>query len=193
MRKTRGRMTAHTVSNDSHQTAQASRLLRAQLELVAQSLPVVTWINPSWAFLSMIPFLIPSYLFGYVPVERVAAVMALHLANSVLAVLFYRRFQADSSDNRGWLIRFTLLQLEIGLCWGATIWLLWVNGNAVNNVFVILPFVGVLWSYATSRSMHIGIYLASVLPIVVLGSLRAATGSGAVAHGLTFALPLVFG
>ena len=186
-------MTAHTVSNDSHQTAQASRLLRAQLDIVAQSLPMTTWINPSWAFLSMIPFIIPNYLFGYVAVWRVATVMALHLANSVIAIVLYRHFQADSSDNRKWLNWLTAFQLLIGVVWGATIWLLWVNGNAVNNVFVIMPFVGVLWSYAMSRTMHIGVYLASVLPIVILGSLRAATGEGSVAHGLTFALPLVFG
>jgi two-component system cell cycle sensor histidine kinase PleC len=40
--------------------------------------------------------------------------------------------------------------------------------------------------------MQMGIYLASVLPIVILGSLRAVTGVGSVAHGLTFALPMVF-
>jgi two-component system cell cycle sensor histidine kinase PleC len=176
-----------------HQSVQAERLLRAQLELVAQSLPVVTWINPSWAFLSMIPFLIPTYLFGHVSMWRIGLVMALHLFNSVGALFLYRLFRADSRDTRKWLMRFTLLQLEIGLCWGAMIWLLWINGNAVNNVFVILPFVGVLWSYATSRSMQMGVYLASVLPIVILGSLRALTGEGSVAHGLTFALPMVFG
>jgi two-component system cell cycle sensor histidine kinase PleC len=185
-------MTAKTNSNDTHQTAQASRLLRAQLDIVAQSLPVTTWINPSWAFLSMVPFLFSNYLFGYVPLWRVAAVMALHLTNSVIAVVLYRHFLADSSDNRKWLSVLTGFQLLIGAVWGATIWFLWVNGNAVNNVFVIMPFIGVLWSYAMSRTMHIGVYLASVLPIVVLGSLRAATGEGSVAHGLTFALPLVF-
>jgi two-component system cell cycle sensor histidine kinase PleC len=186
-------MTAHTISNDTHQSAQESRLLRAQLDIVAQSLPVTIWINPSWAFLSMIPFLVPTYLFGHLPAWRVAAVMAMHLSNSVIAVMLYRAFQADSSDNRKWLVWLTTFQLLIGVCWGATIWLLWINGNAVNNVFVIMPFVGVLWSYAMSRTMHVGVYLASVLPIVVLGSLRAVTGDGSVAHGLTFALPLVFG
>jgi two-component system cell cycle sensor histidine kinase PleC len=186
-------MTAQTISNDSHDATQASRLLRAKLDMVAQSLPVMIWLNPSWAFLSMIPFMVPPYLFGYVPLWRMAAVMALHLTNSAIAATLYRRFAADSSNNRKWLEWLTLFQLFIGVVWGATIWLLWVNGNAVNNVFVLMPFIGVLWSYSITRTMHTGVYFASVLPIVVLGSLRAATGGGSVGHAMAFALPLVFG
>jgi hypothetical protein len=177
-------MTVPTNSNEMHRSAQASRLLRAQLDIVAQSLPVTTWINPSWAFLSMIPFLLDTHLFGYVPEWRVVAVMAMHLTNSAIAMVLYRKFLGDSGDNRKWLLWLTIFQFFIGLVWGETIWLLWVNGNAVNNVFVMMPFVGVLWSYAMSRTMHIGVYLASVLPIVALGSLRAITGEGNVADGI---------
>jgi two-component system, cell cycle sensor histidine kinase PleC len=186
-------MTAQTISNENVRQAGESRLLRAQLDIVAQSLPLTMWINPSWAFLSMIPFFFPTDVFGYVPFWRVSLALGLHLANGGAASLLYRRFQKDSRDERKWLRWLTAFQAVIGVVWGSTIWLLWINGNAVNNVFVIMPFVGVLWSYAMSRTMHIGVYLASVLPIVVLGSLRTITGDGSVAHGLTFVLPLVFG
>jgi two-component system cell cycle sensor histidine kinase PleC len=185
-------MTAQTISNENDDATQASRLLRAQLDMVAQSLRVTTWINPSWAFLSLAAFLFPQDPFGHVPLWRLSAVMGLHFLNSAIALVLYRRFRADSSDSRKWAVWLTAFQLLIGVVWGATIWLLWVNGNAVNNVFVIMPFTGVLWSYAITRTMHAGVYLATVLPIVILGSLRAATGDGDVSHGLTFALPMVF-
>ena len=153
-------MTAHTISNDTHQSAQASRLLRAQLDTIAQSLPLTVWVNPSWALLSMVPFLIPRYLFGYVPLWHVALIMALHLFNSAVAIVVYRHFQANPGNNRKWLVALTLFQTFVSTIWGATVWLMWDNGDAVNNVFVIMLLTGVLWSYATARTMHIAVYLA---------------------------------
>ena len=186
-------MTAQTISVINGEAAGETRLLRAQLEMVAQSLPLTMWINPSWAFLCMMPLFVPNNLFGDISGWRIATVMTLHLMDSAIAAVLYRQFRADSSNTRRWLFTMTLFQALIGLVWGAMVWLIWVNDNAVNNVFVMMPFIGVLWSYAMSRTMHIGIYLTAVLPIVLLGSLRAITGDGALAHELTLVLPLVFG
>jgi two-component system cell cycle sensor histidine kinase PleC len=86
-----------------------------------------------------------------------------------------------------------MFQFYIGLTWGATIWLLWENGNLANNIFVLMPFVGILWAYSISRAMHLGVYLAAVLPIVLLGSLRVLTAPDVGHHALAFVLPVVFG
>jgi len=168
------------------------RLLRARLDVIAQSLPMTTWANPAWAMLTAIPFFFSDSPFGEVPTGRIVLVLVLHLFNSVIAGVLYRGFRRDPRNGHRWLQVFTAFQFYIGLTWGATIWLFWLNGNVGNNVFVIAPFVGLLWAYGSSRAMHAGIYLAAVVPIVVLGSLRAFTAPGAAAYALGYVLPVVF-
>ena len=186
------RMTAQGMPNVKLARGDEPRLLRAKLEVIGLSLPMTMWANPVWAFLSVIPFFFSSAPFGYVPGVRVAAVMGLHLFNSLVAAMLYRAYRRDSSDGRAWLKKLVLFQFYIGCTWGATIWLLWVHGNPANNVFVIAPFIGLLWAYAMSRTMHVGVYLAAVLPVVSLGFLRAITSPGVSSHAVAFVLPVVF-
>jgi two-component system cell cycle sensor histidine kinase PleC len=186
-------MTAQAISTGTQQTAQAPRFLRAQLEFIGLSLPVTVWINPSWAFLMITPFLISSKLFGYVPGLHIVTIVALHILNSAAAILLYRAYRADSSDGNKWLRRFTMFQAANGFLWGATVLLAWQNGNPVNNVYVIIPVACLLWAFASTRAMHLGIYFAAVLPIVIVTTLRAALADGIVAHALAAVVPALFG
>ena len=185
-------MTAQRIPSVKIAEGDEPRLLRAKLDFIGGSLPMSMWMNPTWAFLTIVPFIISTEPFGDVPVSRLMFVMALQFFNAATAMALYRAFRRDSSNVRAWLRTLTLQQFYVGLTWGATIWLLWKHGNAANNVFVIAPFVGLLWAYALSRTMHVGIYLAAVMPIVVLGSLRAMTSTGLAAHAMAFVLPVVF-
>ncbi len=185
-------MSAQGIPNVKVTQGDEPRLLRAKLEVIGSSLPMTMWVNPTWALLTIIPFMVSQEPFGAIPAHRIALVMALHLFNSFMAAVLYRAFRRDSSNGRAWLRSLMIFQLYIGVTWGATIWLLWEHGNPANNVFVITPFVGLLWAYAMSRTMHVGVYLAAVLPIVVLGSLRAITSSGLASHAMAFVLPVVF-
>jgi two-component system cell cycle sensor histidine kinase PleC len=185
-------MSAQGIPNVKVAHGDEPRLLRAKLDVIGSSLPMTMWVNPTWALLTIIPFLVSQEPFGAIPGRRIALVMALHLFNSFMAAVLYRAFRRDSSNGRAWLRSLMLFQLYIGITWGATIWLLWQHGNPANNVFVITPFVGLLWAYAMSRTMHVGVYLAAVLPIVVLGSLRAITSPGLASHAMAFVLPVVF-
>ena len=185
-------MTAQRIPSVKIAEGDEPRLLRAKLDFIGGSLPMSMWMNPTWAFLTIVPFIISTEPFGDVPVSRLMFVMALQFFNAATAMALYRAFRRDSSNVRAWLRTLTLQQFYVGLTWGATIWLLWKHGNAANNVFVIAPFVGQLWAYALSRTMHVGIYLAAVMPIVVLGSLRAMTSTGLAAHAMAFVLPVVF-
>ncbi len=185
-------MTAQGMPNVKVAQEDEPRLLRAKLEYISSSLPSTMWVNPTWALLTLIPFMLSEQPFGKVAGARLGLVMALHIFNTLVAAMLYRAYRRDSSNWRAWLRIFILLQFYIGATWGATIWLLWVHGNAANNVFVMAPFVGLLWAYAASRSMHVGVYIAAVLPIVILGSLRAATSPGLASHAMAFVLPVVF-
>ncbi|HWA30652.1 MAG TPA: HAMP domain-containing sensor histidine kinase [Rhizomicrobium sp.] len=184
-------MTAQTLPTARAVDGDDSRLLRARLEVVAHSLPMTVWFNPTWAFLTTIPFMVTD-AFGDVSGGRIAMVIALHLFNSAVATVLYRTYRRDSSNGRTWLHTLTLFQAYIGMTWGATIWLLWVNGDIANNLFVLMPFVGLLWAYSISRAMHLGVYLGAVLPIVLLGSLRVVTAPETTSHVMGFILPVVF-
>ena len=185
-------MTAQILSTAKVAEGDEPRLLRARLDVIGQSLPMTMWLNPSWVLVTAAPFVFSDNPFGTVSIERITLVIVLHLFNSVVASVLYRSYRRDSSNARGWLRALGAFQLYIGLTWGATIWLFWQNGNAANNVYVLMPFVGILWAYGLSRAMHFGVYLAAVLPIVVIGSLRAFTAPGVTAHALGYMLPILF-
>ncbi|MGN6516247.1 MAG: sensor histidine kinase [Rhizomicrobium sp.] len=185
-------MTAQILSLARAAKGDESRLLRAKLDVIGQSLPMTMWLNPTWALLTVIPFLIPNDPFGVIPVSRAMLVVGLHLLNSAIAAILFRAFRRNSSNGMRWMRVLIAFQFYIGVIWGATVWLFWDNGNVVNNVFVMIPFVALLWAYSLSRAMHIGLYFSAVLPIVVLGSLRAFTAPGLAAHALGLVLPLTF-
>jgi len=183
-------MTAYDTTNAS--TMEEPRLLRAQLDMVVQFLPLSLWINPSWAFISIIPFMGFFHVFGDVPLWRIAAVMVLHLVTSGAAVVVQREYYAAPAGVTRWLNRLMILQASIGVAWGLLVWLLWQNGNPINNIFVSVPIIAVLWSYASSRAMHSGVYLVTVLPIVGLSLLRFFTGTGQTATAMGVMVSLIF-
>jgi two-component system cell cycle sensor histidine kinase PleC len=185
-----GRMTEQTTTNVP--TRDEPRLLRAQLDMIVQYLPLSLWINPSWAFISIVPFLGFFHVFGYVPLWRLFAVVGVHFVSCGCALLFHRAYSASPDPLSKWVPRLTFLQGTFGVCWGLMPWLLWQNGNAVNNIYIAVPIIAVLWSYANSRAMHSGIYLMTVLPIFVMTLTRMFTGTGETAFAMGVMLTLIF-
>jgi two-component system, cell cycle sensor histidine kinase PleC len=177
-------ITASPVTNEN------GRMLQARLEMVVAALPTGAWLNPGWAAVSVIPFLVFSSMFGNVPLWRLAAVVGVHLVNSVVAIHLYRRYRRDPSETERWFIKLTGFQALIGVSWGLLVWFLWVNGNSDNNFVVLVPIVAVLWAYAASRAMHIAVYLAGVGPTAVLALMRFSTAPGGWPMAVIFLLTL---
>lgn len=170
----------------------AERRRRAQVETVAASMPLTIWLNPSWAAVAMLPFMGFFPIFGNVPVLNQVAAVGLHLVNSAIAVVLFLLYRYNPTSPRAWMNRFVAFQTLIGFSWGAMIWLLWVPGNAVNNVIVIAPIVAVLWTYAASRSLHLGLYMAGVVPIFALVMARFLDNPQGAASALAFIFPVTF-
>jgi two-component system cell cycle sensor histidine kinase PleC len=168
------------------------RMLRAQVEMLDQSLPIMVWINPSWAVLSILPFSGIFPIFGTIAPWRLALVVLLHLCNSAVAWYFHRGYQRDPSDTDGWLHRMTALQVLVGVAWGLGVWLVWQNGNAVNNLLSILPVVAIIWVYALTRTTHTTVYLAGILTITIVTMARTLTATGATSLFLSFLVPVIF-
>jgi two-component system cell cycle sensor histidine kinase PleC len=185
-------MTAQPIAPPAHQTGEAERMLRARLDFIAASLPTTVWINPVWAILGSIPFTGLFPIFNAVPLWRLAAAVMLQIANGVLALMLYRSYRAGVSSVNIWLARLTVLQALIGTAWGMMAWLLWIKGDEVNNVMVALTVVGILWAYAMSRTMHMTVYLAAVLPTAGLAFARFALSAQGDAWGLEYVVLVTF-
>ena len=176
----------------ARQPAYAARFLRAQIGMLAEPLPTMVWINPSWAILSVIPFTGIFPAFGAIPLWHFAVIAAMQLVNSIFGAVLYRSYKRDSSDSSAWLVKLAILQAMIGSSWGAIVWLVWQDGNAANNVLSVMSVVGILWVYALTRVMHTTVYLSGVIPTTLVALARTATGGGDAALFLTMFLPIMF-
>lgn len=183
---------APTSKAPAHDRAYSERMLRARIEMLADALPTMVWINPSWAILSALPFTGIFPVLGTVAPWRLAAMVAMHLLNSIIAGAFYRDYRRDPSNIVVWRDRMIVLQVLVGISWGAIVWFVWIPGNSVNHLLAVLPVVGILWVYALTRAMHLAVYLAGVIPTTVLAMARTATGGGEIAPFLTIVLPVMF-
>jgi two-component system cell cycle sensor histidine kinase PleC len=142
-----------------------ARMLRARLDFLITTLPVTTWINPSWAALSALPFIGLVPMFGAIAPWRLMLAVGLHVLNSFVAIRLSAEYRHGHSNDDAWLRRIIAFQALVGTSWGLFAWLLWANGNPVNHVLIVVVVVAVLWVYAFSRGTHLGVLLASTTPI----------------------------
>jgi hypothetical protein len=174
-------MTAKAISSPTRVKAEETRMLRARLNLIVSSVPIAIYVNPAWAAITILPFAGFFPVFGAIAWWRLAAIMILHIANSFIASALYRGYLRDPANSSKWLWAVGGFQMLIGTTWGLMGWLLWVPGNPVNNIFVMLAVIAILWAYAFSRAMHSAVYFAGVTPTVVLTLLAIAYSGGPVA------------
>jgi two-component system cell cycle sensor histidine kinase PleC len=167
------------------------RLLRAQLQLIVNSLFFTVFVNPIGLGMMFGPIILAPRPFGAVPLAHFWIVCGLHIMSSGAAWLIYRRRNAPFD-----LIRMerslAVLQVQLALTWGITMWLLWVQGNATNNVFATLAMTSMLWAATVTRAAYMRLYM---IGIVIMGSiywLRLLTGTTVAAHVLAAVITVWF-
>ena len=185
-------MTAQAISSPARAKTEETRMLRARLNLIVSSVPIAIWVNPAWAAITILPFAGFFPVFGAIAWWRLAAIMALHIVNSFIASALYRGYLRDPVNSRKWMWAVGGFQMLIGTTWGLMGWLLWVPGNPVNNIFVMLAVIAILWAYAFSRAMHSAVYFAGVTPTVVLTLIAIVYSGGPVAVPLAFITAVTF-
>ncbi len=154
---------------DSAETAGAeARMLRARLDMLVSSLSGSPWFNPCLTLIWMLPFLGLFPILGTVKWPEFAIIIATQFAIGVGGRVIRQGYARDPSNPARWLGRLAIYQVSAGVGWGIFAWLIWTNGNLLNNILVTMTVCGVIWGYAFSRCMHVGIYLAGVLPTALL-------------------------
>jgi two-component system cell cycle sensor histidine kinase PleC len=163
------------------------RLLRAQMLLILNSLFYTAFVNPLGVAMMYGPVLIEPEHFGAVSLSHFWIVCALHAATCTIAWLIYRK-RNDPFELAPMERRLAWLQLALGICWGITIWLLWVQGNPTNNVFCALVMTSMLWAATVTRAMHLRLYAIGFGSMMVFYWVRLLTGTTVVAHVLAVVL-----
>jgi two-component system, cell cycle sensor histidine kinase PleC len=185
-------MNARAIGTAQQPVAEEARMQRARVDLTVATLPIAVWVNPTWALLTVLPFTGVFPIFGAVALWRIAVILVLHIANSFIAAALYREYKQNPTNPQHWLARLIAFQAVIGTEWGVLVWLLWVPGNAVNHVMIILSIVSMFWAYAFSRAMDSRVYIAGVGPTAVLSLARLVVHVGPAALPLVLILSVTF-
>ena len=161
------------------------RVLKAQLNLIADVLHAARFIAPLWALCAA---LLASELgaFGNAPLE-VAMVLPVAVGlTTLMAMRLVTLYRDDAAVHASqprlepWFGRFIALQIAISSAWGLMPWLLWQSGNPMNHIFLALAVVAILSWLIVSRISHMDMFMASVVPMVALADLRFLLGGSLV-------------
>ncbi len=166
------------------------RWLQARVDLIVATLPLTAVLNPVWAGLTIIPLGGGFPEFGVIPLSTLAAVVGLHLLNSVFATVFYLWAKRTSVGVRHVFAAFLVLQLWVSMTWGMGVLLSWEEGNSTNNTFLALLFIGMTWALAMTRSVHLLVLATGTIPMIVMFWWRAATGSSEAAEVFAYFTPI---
>ncbi len=159
-----------------HKSADA-RVLKAQLDLIAEVVHSTRFLAPVWALLAA--SLVPGHgLFGNSPLSATlllpAAIAVATLSASRIAHIYCGDTAAhgDYERLRTWFARFIGMQVVTSTIWGVMAWVLWEPDNLLNHVFLALAVVSVLAWFVVARANHVEMLTASVVPLVGLADLR---------------------
>ncbi len=172
------------------------RVLKSQLDLIADVTHSARFAAPVWA---LVMGWLGSVGFGYFGKQSltVAAIVpvvvaAVSFAASKLTDVYRNDTFAhtNAAKLQPWFTRFIGIQVAISTAWGLMPWLLWQDGNLLNNVYLALAIGGALSWLIVSRANHMDMLLASIVPVVSLTALRFVFGGSWIDFGIAVLLPL---
>jgi two-component system cell cycle sensor histidine kinase PleC len=165
------------------------RDLDARLKQIVASLPASIIYNPLMTALAAIAFLLGPETFGRVSWTAIATAIGIQLVTSVVGRFVYIKNRDSVRDLHEKQRELVAHQILYSAGTGAMAWCFWVDNNAVNNMYVILLMVGVLWSGAFTRAAHRLIFTISTFSAALVFTARFAIAPGGAAHIMTILTP----
>lgn len=172
-----------------------ARVLRAQLDLAAQSIRTTRMTSPLWAL--ALALLCSDWLsiFGRRPVVETLYLPLIVLAAMVIAsavTAAYQRAMARNpeGDLEPWYVRHCAVQMMASAAWGMTSWLLWDPGNPVNHLFLAVCATGIVSILGVTRGSSMAVFAAALAPVSLMTSARFALGHSLVDYVIAVAAPL---
>ena len=154
------------------------RVLKAQLDLIADVVYDARYVAPLWA--ATVGFL-GSKTLGILGHQQLSVTMVLAALIGVVTLVaarIVRVYQHQAAGDvsigelQAWFPRFLTMQLVISTAWGLMVWVLWAPDEIVNHIFIAAFVCATLGALVVSRANHMDMLLASLLPLTVLGTLR---------------------
>jgi len=170
------------------------RVLKAQLDLTAQSTQTTRFTAPLWSLL--VALLCSLGPFGpQSPVQALYLPMVVTLMVGLSASLTTKFLHstdglAGLADIRRWFLRLGLMQACVSTAWGLMPWLLWVRGNPVNHVFLAAASIVVISNLVAARGSNMPMFVASLLPISLMSTARFALGENSMDSAIALTAPL---
>ena len=166
------------------------RGLDARLKQILSSLPATVIYNPIMTALATVAFVLGPDTFGRVPVWRMLAAVAIQVVTSFLARIVYRVNRDPNYTLATVQNELVIFMVVYSIGSGAVGWLFWSDGNAVNNIYIGILMVCVVWAGAFTRSAHRMIFMVGTLTTSAVFWLRFATASGHAALVMTAIIPV---
>ena len=171
------------------------RVLKAQLDLTSQTVRSTRLSSPFWA-LAIAWLGSDSFgMFGHADFNVAVFVPVIVSATMILSASVVSIYQYDTSESneydrtQPWFSRIVTMQAIISAAWGLMPWLLWDPGSLVNHVFLACATVGILAMLVVSRSSHMDMFLASIVPLTTMAAVRFMMGTMLVDFGIAIAIP----
>ena len=171
------------------------RVLKAQLDLTSQTVRSTRLSSPFWA-LAIAWLGSDSFgLFGHASFNVAVFVPVIVSATMILSASVVSIYQYDTSDSneyertRPWFTRIVAMQAIISAAWGLTPWLLWDQTSTLNHIYLGGMTSAVLAMLVVSRSSHMDMFLASIVPLTLMASVRFLFGHDVIDFGIALILP----
>ena len=171
------------------------RVLKAQLDLAAQSVRTTRMTAPLWALALAI---LCSDLFGFLghrPLIQTLFLPLIILGAVVAAATMTAIYQAEMARNPAgglgsWYQRHCGMQLGVSAAWGTMPWLLWESGNPVNHLFIATSAIAVVSALVLARGSNMMMFVSALLPISLMTTIRFAFGDSSLDYVIAVASPL---
>ena len=165
------------------------RDLDARLKQIVASLPASVFYNPLLTMFAAVPFIVGPETFGHISLQNIFLAIGIQLVTSAVTRVIYHANKDTVRDLHAKQRDLVAQQLFYSAGCGAVGWLFWVDGNAVNNLYVVLLMVCVVWAGAFTRAAHRMIMTVGTATASIVFMARFAIAPGMVAHVVTFLAP----
>lgn len=153
------------------------RVLKAQLALAARSMCATRFTPLLWA--AAVVIVCSAGIFGHVSPGRTLflplAVGLSVVANSLVASA-YESHRQTGLDVLGWFRCIVIVQSCGSAAWGLLPWLCWERANPINHIFLAACVIAVIAGLVLSRGINISMFLANLVPVSMMASLRFLSG-----------------
>ena len=171
------------------QIPQDQRAQQARLQVVIDTLMATIVFNPLFTAICIPALFFAGSPLGPVPFWRLALALGLQLLSATAAIFIYRRYRRIASEDVTTVERLLIAsQVMFSAVWGTVVFLFWLPGNPVNQIFVVMVMSLVSYAVVFARSVHLRMLAVSLLVQGGFLILRLITSGEALPHAL---LPLI--